>query len=102
MSMNDENAPDDEASVGRRKTGPRLVVGLGDQPPRNAAEAVVDTGIDDIEVVDLEARYTIENTLGQGGMGAVVRGDGPREGQDGGQEEGRARMKAHLPNRRDP
>ena len=72
MSMNDENAPDDEASVGRRKTGPRLVVGLGDQPPRNAAEAVVDTGIDDIEVVDLEARYTIENTLGQGGMGAVV------------------------------
>jgi hypothetical protein len=31
-----------------------------------------DTVIDDIEVVDLEARYKIEGMLGQGGMGAVL------------------------------
>ncbi len=37
--------------------------------------------VDDIEVVDLEARYTIEGTLGQGGMGAVLLATDTRLGR---------------------
>ena len=48
-------------------------VSLGDERTLGGGDAAgLDTVIDDIEVVDLEARYTIEGTLGQGGMGAVV------------------------------
>jgi molecular chaperone DnaK (HSP70) len=46
---------------------------LGDQRTLDGGDnASLDTVIDDIEVVDLEARYKIEGTLGQGGMGAVL------------------------------
>ena len=39
---------------------------------RGGDAAGPDTVIDDMEIFDLEARYTIEGTLGQGGMGAVM------------------------------
>jgi formylglycine-generating enzyme required for sulfatase activity/predicted Ser/Thr protein kinase len=81
MSLNDDNAPDDEASVARRTTRSPNVVGVGEQPTRDAEEAVLDTAIDEFEVVDLEARYKIEGTLGQGGMGAVLLATDTRLGR---------------------
>jgi formylglycine-generating enzyme required for sulfatase activity len=47
-------------------------VSLGDERTLGGDDARLDTVIDDIEVVDLEARYAIQGTLGQGGMGAVM------------------------------
>jgi formylglycine-generating enzyme required for sulfatase activity/serine/threonine protein kinase len=45
---------------------------LGDAQTIGDAAGGQDTAIDDIDVVDLESRYRIEGTLGQGGMGAVL------------------------------
>lgn len=46
---------------------------IGDGHTLGAGDAgVVDTLVDAIEAVDLETRYRIESTLGQGGMGAVL------------------------------
>jgi len=47
-------------------------VSLGDERTLGDGLSGQDTIIDDIEVVDLEARYRIDGTLGQGGMGAVL------------------------------
>ncbi len=45
---------------------------IGDARTVDDAAGGQDTAIDDIDVVDLESRYRIEGTLGQGGMGAVL------------------------------
>jgi formylglycine-generating enzyme required for sulfatase activity len=44
---------------------------LSDERTLSGDASIQDTVIDDIEVVDLNARYKIEGVLGQGGMGAV-------------------------------
>jgi serine/threonine protein kinase len=46
---------------------------LGDERTLDGGDAAgLDTEIDDIEVVDLAARYKTEGTLGRGGMGEVL------------------------------
>jgi formylglycine-generating enzyme required for sulfatase activity/predicted Ser/Thr protein kinase len=47
-------------------------VSLGDERTLGDGLSGQDTVIGDIEVVDLEARYRVEGTLGKGGMGAVL------------------------------
>jgi len=47
-------------------------VSLGDERTLGDSRSGQNTVIDDIEVIDLEARYKVEGTLGQGGMGAVL------------------------------
>ena len=71
---------DFDRSLGGEQTAGDLVkrrastaeVSLGDVRTLGDGRSVQDTVIDDIEVVDLEARYRVEGTLGQGGMGAVL------------------------------
>ena len=62
---------------------PRDDVSLGDERTLGGGgdAAGLDTLIDDIEVVDLLARYTVEGTLGQGGMGAVLLATDTRLGR---------------------
>jgi hypothetical protein len=47
-------------------------ISIGNERTLGDGLAGQDTVIDDIEVVDIESRYKIEGTLGQGGMGAVL------------------------------
>jgi serine/threonine protein kinase len=74
MGANPEKSLSDDATmrgaVKRRSTaemslGGQQTLGGGDRSGQ-------DTFIDDIEIVDLEARYRVDGTLGQGGMGAVL------------------------------
>ena len=51
--------PSSDASLGDKRTIDDTTIGQ-------------DTVLDEIEVVDLESRYKIEGTLGQGGMGSVL------------------------------
>jgi serine/threonine protein kinase len=68
-----ESSLSDEATfAGVPKRRPASEVSIGDDRTLGANRSGQDTVIDDIEVVDLEARYKIEGTLGQGGMGAVL------------------------------
>jgi formylglycine-generating enzyme required for sulfatase activity len=62
----------DEATFAGRPRPQRSDVSLGDERTLGDATSGQDMIIDDIEVVDLEARYRMEGTLGQGGMGAVL------------------------------
>ena len=61
----------DATFAGRAKRQP-ADVSLGDERTLGDGLSGHDTIIDDIEVVDLDARYRIEGELGQGGMGAVL------------------------------
>jgi formylglycine-generating enzyme required for sulfatase activity len=73
MGVDPEKSLSDEATFAGQSKRQRPDVSLGDERTIGGGEATgIDTVIDDIEVVDLEARYTIEGTLGQGGMGAVL------------------------------
>jgi serine/threonine protein kinase/formylglycine-generating enzyme required for sulfatase activity len=72
MQPDRENSLSDEATFAGRPQPPREDVSIGDERTLGDVLASQETVIDDIEVVDLEARYTIEGTLGQGGMGAVM------------------------------
>jgi len=72
--MPDENSLSDAATFAGQSKRQRPDVSLGDERTRGGGgvAAGLDTVIDDIEVVDLDARYKVEGTLGQGGMGAVL------------------------------
>jgi serine/threonine protein kinase/WD40 repeat protein len=56
-------------------------VSLGGEQTIGGDHATQETVIDDIEVVDLESRYKVEGTLGQGGMGAVLLATDTRLGR---------------------
>ncbi|MEI7929420.1 MAG: serine/threonine-protein kinase [Verrucomicrobiales bacterium] len=61
----------DATFAGRAKRQP-ADVSLGDERTLGDGMSAQDTIIDEIEVVDLDTRYRLEGTLGQGGMGAVL------------------------------
>ena len=82
--MNDDQSLGDAATfAGQAKPKrPRDDVSLGDERTLGGGDtAGLDTVIDDIEVVDLESRYKVEGTLGQGGMGAVLLATDTRLGR---------------------
>ncbi len=56
-------------------------VSIGDERTIAGDLAIKETLLDDIEIVDLEARYTVEAGLGEGGMGAVVLATDTRLGR---------------------
>ncbi|MFM7184128.1 MAG: serine/threonine-protein kinase, partial [Planctomycetota bacterium] len=62
-----------EATFAGRAKRPRADASLGDERTLGGGDAAgIDTVFDDIEVVDLAARYKTEGTLGRGGMGEVL------------------------------
>jgi hypothetical protein len=64
---------DDAAThAGAAKRRPAAEMSLGDERTLGDRLGDQDTVIEEIEVVDLEARYKVEGTLGQGGIGAVL------------------------------
>jgi serine/threonine protein kinase/tetratricopeptide (TPR) repeat protein len=69
-----DNSLGDDATFAKKASARRHAaeVSLGDERTLGDSPSGQDTVIDDIEVVDLEARYRVEGTLGQGGMGAVL------------------------------
>jgi len=79
--------PDPEQSLGDgatfagRARPQRSDVSFGDERTLGDGLSGQDTIIDDIEVVDLDARYAFEATLGQGGMGAVMLATDTRLGR---------------------
>jgi formylglycine-generating enzyme required for sulfatase activity len=75
MSTDDNQSLGDGATfAGQAKRRLSAEISLGDEQTLGGGgdAAGLDTVINDIEVVDLEARYKVEGTLGQGGMGAVL------------------------------
>jgi serine/threonine protein kinase len=72
MQPDRKNSLSDEATSAGRPRPQRSDVSLGDERTLGDGLSGQDTIIDDIEVVDLDARYRIEGELGQGGMGAVL------------------------------
>jgi serine/threonine protein kinase len=83
MSINDAQSLSDEATfAGSKPKRPRDDLSLGDERTLGGGDAAgLDTIVDDIEVVDLESRYKVEGTLGQGGMGAVLLATDARLGR---------------------
>ena len=70
-----EKSLDDESTVAGRakRAGAADDISFGEERTVGGGDAAgLDTLIDGIEIVDLEARYRIEGTLGQGGMGEVL------------------------------
>ncbi len=65
-SLSDDVTFGDQSIRGPRSLGDEATFGGG------ADGSDSDVFDDDMEVVDLESRYTIESTLGKGGMGEVL------------------------------
>ena len=73
MTTDDDKSLGEAATfAGQSKRRPTSEVSIGDECTLGDNRSGQDTVIDDIEVVDLESRYRVEGTLGQGGMGAVL------------------------------
>ena len=72
MSDDQEKSLNEAATFAGRVLPQRAEASLGDERTVGDGLSGQDTIIDDIEIVDLESRYKIEGTLGQGGMGAVL------------------------------
>ena len=72
MTDASERSLGDDATFAGSAPRQRADGSLGDERTLGGAASGQDTIVDDIEVVDLEARYKIDGTLGQGGMGAVL------------------------------
>jgi formylglycine-generating enzyme required for sulfatase activity len=72
MTDASERSLGDDATFAGHAKRQRADVSIGDERTLGDGLAGQETIIDDIDVIDLEARYKIEGTLGQGGMGAVL------------------------------
>ena len=72
MTDASERSLGDDATFAGHAKRQRADVSLGDERTLGDGLSGQETIIDDIDVIDLEARYKIEGTLGQGGMGAVL------------------------------
>ncbi|MFM8952318.1 MAG: SUMF1/EgtB/PvdO family nonheme iron enzyme [Planctomycetaceae bacterium] len=82
MGTDDFQSLSDEATfAGQAKRARQAEVSLGGEQTIGGDPATQETVIDDIEVVDLESRYKVEGTLGQGGMGAVLLATDTRLGR---------------------
>lgn len=77
----EKSLSDDATFAGAAKRRPPSEMSLGDDRTLGDQLGDKDTVIDDIEIVDLEARYKVEGTLGQGGMGAVLLATDTRLGR---------------------
>lgn len=82
MGTDEFQSLSDEATfAGQAKRARQAEVSLGGERTIGGDHATQETVIDDIEVVDLESRYKVEGTLGQGGMGAVLLATDTRLGR---------------------
>ena len=72
MGPDADKSLSNEATLTGRARPQRVAVSIGDERTLGDGLAGQETIIDDIEVIDLAARYRIDGTLGQGGMGAVL------------------------------
>ena len=73
MGSDPEKSLSDEVTfAGAARHRPASEVSIGDERTLGDNRSGQETAIDDIEVIDLAARYRIEGTLGHGGMGAVL------------------------------
>jgi hypothetical protein len=76
-----QSLSDEATFAGQAKRARQAEVSLGGERTIGGDHATQETVIDDIEVVDLESRYKVESTLGQGGMGAVLLATDTRLGR---------------------
>ena len=82
MGTDEFQSLSDEATfAGQAKRARQAEISLGGERTIGGDHATQETVIDDIEVVDLESRYKVEGTLGQGGMGAVLLATDTRLGR---------------------
>jgi formylglycine-generating enzyme required for sulfatase activity len=72
MTLTEGSNVDDHSNRADRPTKARPTDSFAEQPTRGSDDTRVEAASGDHEIVNLESRYKIEGTLGQGGMGAVL------------------------------